>query len=54
MQDDGQLAIVYTDGTYIHQSHSQMTSWVRADLIAEKTSMKGERLILIVLHDITK
>jgi hypothetical protein len=44
----GDYVIVFTDETYIHQTHSPLTSWVpENDPSVGKTSSKGKRLIVL-------
>jgi hypothetical protein len=51
-QESGEYVVVFTDETYIHQNHSPLMSWVRAeDHSVGKTTSKGKRLI--VLHATT-
>ena len=44
----GEYVVVFTDETYIHQTHSPSTSWVpETDASVGKTSSKGKRLVVL-------
>ncbi len=44
----GEYVIVFTDETYIHQTHSPLTSWTpEEDRSVGKTSSKGKRLVVL-------
>jgi hypothetical protein len=44
----GEYVVVFTDETYIHQTHSPSTSWVpETDSSVGKTSSKGKRLVVL-------
>ena len=55
LEATGEYVIVFTDESYIHQFHSRLKSWVKADGSGGgtgKSSSKGKRLV--ILHAITR